>query len=74
MERYFKTCNVLEYLEESAERFPDKTAFLDEFDSMTFVQFRDAAMQVGSGCTAVGICSTAVAGNMRRNTISIYTT
>lgn len=55
MDRYYKTCNVLEYLEESADRFPDKTAFLDEHDSMTFVQFRDAAMQVGSGLKQFGL-------------------
>lgn len=40
--------NVLEYLEDSAERFPDRTAFADEKTSCTFEQLEEAACRVGS--------------------------
>ena len=48
MRRDYKTNNCLEYLEISAERFPDKISFADEKESVTFVQLRDAAMRIGS--------------------------
>lgn len=48
MKRDYKTNNCLEYLEISAERFPDKISFADEKEALTFVQLRDAAMAVGS--------------------------
>ena len=48
MRRDYKTNNCLEYLEISAERFPDKISFADEKESVTFVQLRDDAMRIGS--------------------------
>ena len=55
MEQYYNTMNVLEYLERSAENYPDKISFADEHEAMTFVQFRDAAMQIGSGLKPYGL-------------------
>ncbi|MBR2275169.1 MAG: AMP-binding protein, partial [Lachnospiraceae bacterium] len=40
--------NVLEFLENSAERFPGKTAFLDPARSLTFFELRDVSRQIGS--------------------------
>jgi amino acid adenylation domain-containing protein len=40
--------NILEYLEASAERFPDKIAFGDEKTALTFSQLRDKARRAGS--------------------------
>ena len=47
MKKYYKVNNVLEYLENSAEKFPDKNAFVDEKEALTFTQMRDASMRVG---------------------------
>lgn len=41
--------NVLEYLELSAERFPDKIAFADENSKITYMEFVDKAKKVGTG-------------------------
>ena len=40
--------NVLEYLERTAERFPEKTAFSDETLSLTFAQLLDGSRRLGS--------------------------
>ena len=40
--------NILEYLERSAERFPDKTAFADENTACTFAELRERARRAGS--------------------------
>ena len=40
--------NVLEYLERTAERVPDKTAFADEDTALTFREFMDRAMRIGT--------------------------
>ena len=40
--------NILEYLEHSADRFPDKTAYADEVCAMTFSQVEETAKSVGS--------------------------
>ena len=40
--------NILEYLEETAERLPDKAAFADETDSISFAQLRDDAKKIGT--------------------------
>jgi len=48
MNRYYKTTNCLEYLEISAEKYPDKIAFADENESLTFSQLMDVSMRIGS--------------------------
>lgn len=40
--------NVLEYLENSAERFPDKVAFSDESGAITFSEFLMRAKKIGT--------------------------
>ena len=40
--------NLLNYLERSADRFPDKIAFADEKESLTFAQLRDLGLRVGA--------------------------
>lgn len=40
--------NVLEYLEASASRVPDKVAFSDETEAFTFAQLQSAARSMGT--------------------------
>ena len=40
--------NVLDYLEASAARWPDKEAYMDQNGSLTFGQLRTAARAVGT--------------------------
>lgn len=40
--------NMLEYLEETAKRLPQKTAFYDDRQSLTFEALRDLARRIGS--------------------------
>ena len=46
--------NVLEYLEASARRLPDKTAFADPTDAVTFLELQDQARRIGTALA--GIC------------------
>ena len=48
MKRYYETMNCLEFLEISAERFPDKNAFIDEKEAVTYAQLMDDSMRIGS--------------------------
>ena len=40
--------SILEYLEESARKYPDKTAFADEHTSLTYRGLSDLSMRIGS--------------------------
>ena len=40
--------NILEYLEQTASRFPDKTAFANEQMGMTFQEVHQAARNIGT--------------------------
>lgn len=40
--------NVLEFLEHSADKFPEKTAFADEKNSLTYKEFVDKSKKIGS--------------------------
>ncbi|MCI8938444.1 MAG: amino acid adenylation domain-containing protein [Dorea sp.] len=40
--------NILEYLEESAGKFPDKTAFADETAFCTYSELRDGSRRIGA--------------------------
>lgn len=46
------TKNILEYLEASARRYPDKTAFAEETRSCTFRQLEERSRSVGSALKA----------------------
>lgn len=43
--------NVLEYLEQSAERFPDKTAIIDRNVSITYQELKQICQGAGTGLT-----------------------
>lgn len=45
------TRNILEYLEQSAEQFPDKIAFADEKNACTYMELKNKAQKIG-GCLA----------------------
>ena len=40
--------NVLEYLDQSAKRYPDKTAFADEKERCTFRELEENSRKIGS--------------------------
>ncbi len=44
--------NVLEYLEAAAANWPDRIAFEDEKEAMTYTGLRDAARRIGTGVAA----------------------
>lgn len=55
MKPYYKATNCLEYLERSAERFPDKIAFADENEQVTFSQLMEESMRIGSALKRFGL-------------------
>lgn len=64
--------NVLEYLEQSAARFPGKTAFADDKASLTFGELLDRARRLGSWLAArVGEANAPVAVMIDRTAESI---
>ena len=53
--------NILEMLEHSADRFPEKTVFADENKSVTYGEFLKTAQSIGSKITAAGVYKAPVA-------------
>ncbi len=53
--------HVLDYLEETARRLPDKIAFAGEGEALSFGQLRELARSVGSFLSARGVCRRPVA-------------
>ena len=53
--------NILEYLEASAERLPDKVTFADENIGLTFRQVRDSTQAIGTGLAKKGYFKAPVA-------------
>ena len=49
--------SILRYLEESAARYPDKTAFADTETSCTYRELRERAMRIGSGLKRFRPCT-----------------
>lgn len=47
--------NILEYLEASAEKFPDKTAVAYKDEKYTFAELKAAAQSIGTAIRALGI-------------------
>ena len=43
--------NILEYLETTAQRTPERIAFVDENGSMTFAELMYTAQSIGSAVT-----------------------
>ena len=52
--------NVLEYIEETVKKMPDKTAFADDREQLTFGQFYDGARAIGTYLSRKGIYKEAV--------------
>ncbi len=46
--------NVLEYIEKSAAAHPDKTAFLDTDESITYKELMEKAMSIGTSLSEIG--------------------
>ena len=59
--------NILQYLEETAGRLPEKTALSDGRDSLTFSELRSAARSVGSALLREGFRSEPVAILMEKH-------
>ena len=49
--------NVLEWLDVTAERFPEKTAFDDEENSICFSEVRRKTQQIGAGLLRLLVCA-----------------
>lgn len=66
--------NVLEYLEETVKRLPDKMAFADHEGSLTFKDFYNLCKSVGSAVNGFGIYNKPVLIFMKRSpeTIAAY--
>ena len=47
--------NVLEYLENTVDRVPDKTAFADEESALSFIQVSEQAKSIGTEQETGGI-------------------
>ena len=62
--------NVLEWLEDSKELYPDKTAYKDAANELTFEEVYGAARLIGSGILAKEVSEAPVAVMMGR---SVYT-
>ena len=54
--------NILAYLENTAGLYPDKCAFADEEESITFSQLNESAKRVGSGLLPYGLLRKTRAG------------
>ena len=46
--------NVLEYLENTVDRVPDKTAFADEESTLSFIQVSEQAKSIGTELSRQG--------------------
>ena len=63
--------SVIDYLDRTAERIPDKVAVVDETKSLTFAQLREAARRVASGLSEHGIFHRPVAVYLEQSAESI---
>ena len=45
--------NILEYLEANAQRLPDKVAFYDDKEKLTYAQLLKVSKSIGTALTAV---------------------
>ena len=58
--------NILEYLEQTVARVPDKTAFTNGEQSLTFRQVHDQARAIGSFLNSIGCCGKPVVVFMKK--------
>ncbi|XME04231.1 amino acid adenylation domain-containing protein [Lachnospiraceae bacterium C1.1] len=66
--------NVLEWLEEAAEAYPDRVVYEDENEKITFAELRNEAKRVGSGIIRENLPEGPVAVMMERSvhTIAVF--
>lgn len=65
------TTNILQYLERTADRLPDKAAICDEDQTLTFRQLRDGARAIGSRLHRMGLYRQPVAVYMGRQPLTV---
>lgn len=65
--------SILEYLENSAEKFPGKTAFADEAQQCTFLELKEDARVIGSRLAEYGIQRRPVPVMMEKSVQTIKT-
>ena len=64
--------NVLEYLECSAARVPEKTALADEFCSFTYGEYLRCARRIGTALAkALGMTADAAPGTHRASPVAV---
>ena len=63
--------NLLEYLEETAARFPDKSAFCDEKRSFSFGELLSFSRRLGTKLASLGVLRRPVAVFVGRDAVSI---
>ena len=70
MDQYYDVTNVLQYLERSVQKNPDKLAYQDDVESLTFKEYMEAAMRIGSALKPFGLHKAPVAMLMDARHIS----
>lgn len=65
--------NVLEWLEESTSKYPDKTVYESKDDSITFSQILEMSKKIGSSILSMGDESIPIATMLDRNVKTIAT-
>ncbi len=60
-------CNITEWLDQTTERFPDKTAFADENQKITFGKLRENAIALAGRLLNLGIYKEPVAIMMEKS-------
>lgn len=63
--------NVLEYLEQTVTRLPDKMAFADEEQSLTFAEVSDRSRKIGSALAALHAAKEPVVVYMKKSPATI---
>ncbi len=58
--------NILEYLEQTVKRLPDKTAYADEQEKLSFLEVYDRARAIGSYLSGKGVYKEPVAVFMKK--------
>ena len=70
MEHYIDMANILQYLERSVERAPDKLAYKDDVEEVTWKEYMEACVRVGSALKPFGLHKAPVAMLMDARHIS----
>ncbi len=65
--------NILEYLEVTAPRLPEKIAYSDGTDDMTFSQLQQVSRNIGSALLHIGCCREAIAVLMEKHPREVAT-